>query len=287
MKQLFLYSVRAVIWSTDMRQFMKKYQRKLLQDTCIIIFALSSVIVIIADYIYIIYYQWQSAKDCTLLILEAEEQKQLLYVSALISIPPHPVPVSTFIVHSKLDYCNSPYYNLSKSQITRLPRIQNFLARTLAETSKSVIPLISYAVFAGPKWLNASNTKLLSFTHKVLTTTQPSYLHDLIAVPSPRSNRSSSVVILTLRPTSSSSCTTDRSFRYASPCLRNQPSSFSGPTSSRFLYFWLCSSLRTASIDYYSDRIFPLNRLLFLIIFSYFVVSAVDWAGYLSAFSVR
>jgi len=33
--------------------------------------------------------------------------------------------------------------------------------------------------------------KLLSFTYKVLTTTQPSYLHNLITVQPPRSTRSS------------------------------------------------------------------------------------------------
>ena len=36
---------------------------------------------------------------------------------------------ATSIVHSKLDYCNSVYYNLPKSQITRLQQIQNYLAR--------------------------------------------------------------------------------------------------------------------------------------------------------------
>ena len=33
--------------------------------------------------------------------------------------------IATSIVHSKLDYCNSLYYNLPKSQITRLQQIQN------------------------------------------------------------------------------------------------------------------------------------------------------------------
>jgi len=43
-------------------------------------------------------------------------------------------PASTIaisIVHSKLDYCNSPYYNLSRSQIKRLQNIQNSLARAV------------------------------------------------------------------------------------------------------------------------------------------------------------
>ena len=59
--------------------------------------------------------------------------------------------------------------------------------------------------------------KLLSLTSKVLTTSQPSYLNNLIYVQPPRSTRSSSVVTLSRPPTISSLKITDRSFRYASP----------------------------------------------------------------------
>ena len=64
--------------------------------------------------------------------------------------------------------------------------------------------------------------ELLSLTYKVLTTTQPPYFYKLISTQRPRSTSSSSVVTLA-RPASSSSLKiTDRSFRYASPCLWNQ-----------------------------------------------------------------
>ena len=53
--------------------------------------------------------------------------------------------------------------------------------------------------------------KLLSLTYKVLTTTQPPYLHKLISAQRPRCTRSTSSLKLT-----------DRSFRYASPCLWHQ-----------------------------------------------------------------
>ena len=59
-------------------------------------------------------------------------------------------------------------------------------------------------------------------TYKVLTTTQPPYLHKLISTQRPRNTRSSSVVTLARPPSSSSLKITDRSFRYASPCLWNQ-----------------------------------------------------------------
>ena len=65
--------------------------------------------------------------------------------------------------------------------------------------------------------------KLLSLTYKVLTTTQPPYLHNLISVQPPRNTRSSYHVTFARPPTSSSSLRiTDRSFRYSSPCLWNQ-----------------------------------------------------------------
>jgi len=41
--------------------------------------------------------------------------------------------IATSIVHPKLDYCNSLYYNLPKSQITRLQQIQNSLAHAVVD----------------------------------------------------------------------------------------------------------------------------------------------------------
>jgi len=67
--------------------------------------------------------------------------------------------------------------------------------------------------------------RLLSLTYKVLTTTQPSYLHNLITVQPLRSTRSS-LVTLARPSTSSSPRITDRSFQYASPRLWNQLSAF-------------------------------------------------------------
>ena len=45
--------------------------------------------------------------------------------------------IATSTVHSKLDYCNSLYHNLPKSQITRLQQIQNSLARAVVKAPKS------------------------------------------------------------------------------------------------------------------------------------------------------
>ena len=70
--------------------------------------------------------------------------------------------------------------------------------------------------------------KLLTLTYKVLATTQPSYLHNLITVQPPRSTR---FLVTLARPSTSSSLRiTDRSFQYASPRLLNQlPASLHQP----------------------------------------------------------
>jgi len=59
--------------------------------------------------------------------------------------------IATSIVHSKLDYCNSLYYNLPKSQITRLQQIQNSLARVVVKTPKCchITPILHQARFYG------------------------------------------------------------------------------------------------------------------------------------------
>jgi len=44
--------------------------------------------------------------------------------------------IATFIVHYKLDYCNSLYYNLPKSEINCLQQIQNCVARAVVKAAK-------------------------------------------------------------------------------------------------------------------------------------------------------
>ena len=79
-------------------------------------------------------------------------------------------------------------------------------------------------------WQKRIEYKILSLTYKVLITAQSGYLRNLISVDSPYiETRSLSSVILS-RPSSSSLKITNRSFRYASPCLWNKlPASFRQP----------------------------------------------------------
>jgi len=68
--------------------------------------------------------------------------------------------IAAYIVHSKLDYCNSLYYNLPKSQINRLQQIQNCLARTVVIASKSSLVTRSHLssdLCTGSRSTNALN----------------------------------------------------------------------------------------------------------------------------------
>jgi len=82
------------------------------------------------------------------------------------------------------------------SRINRLQQIQNCLARTVVKAPKSslVTPILRSL-----RWLKINEHieyKLLSLTYKVLTTSQPDYLHNLICVQCPCRTRSSSAVTL-------------------------------------------------------------------------------------------
>ena len=127
-------------------------------------------------------------------------------------------------MHSKLDYCNSLYYNLPNNQLNRLHHIQNFLVRAVARAPKfsHINPALESL-----RWLKIRQRidyKILSVTYKVLTTTQPAYLCSLITVQPHRSTRPSDVVTLSRPPSSSSLKVNNRFFRHAhaSPCHSNQ-----------------------------------------------------------------
>ena len=102
--------------------------------------------------------------------------------------------IATSIVHSKLDYCNSLYFN-------RLQQIQNSLARTVVKSPRfsHITPVLKSMHWL--KVLERMEYKLLSLTQKVLTTSQPTYRYNF--VQSRRSTGSQSVVTISRPPTSS------------------------------------------------------------------------------------
>ena len=90
--------------------------------------------------------------------------------------------IATYIVHSKLDYCNYLYYGLQKYKINRLQHIQNALAWTVVQAPKfqHIIPVLKSL-----HWLKVSERieyKIISFTliKSSISLTQPPYLCDLI-----------------------------------------------------------------------------------------------------------
>ena len=111
------------------------------------------------------------------------------------------------------------------------------LARTVTNTPKySRIT----SVLKSLHWLKIEQRiqyKLISFTHNVLTTSQPTYLHNLISLQTDNNTRSSDVVTLTYPSPTSSLKITDRSFHYASSHLWNQlPVSLREPVSPLYVY---------------------------------------------------
>jgi len=107
-----------------------------------------------------------------------------------------------------------------------------FIQRVPGKEKKAYRKVVRYSRSRSFKVIETGN-KLLSLTYKVITTTQPSYVHNLISLQPPRSTRSSSVVTLSRPPTISSLKVADRSFRLASSRLWNQlPDFFRQPRQS-------------------------------------------------------
>jgi len=130
--------------------------------------------------------------------------------------------ITISIVHSKLDYCNSLYYNVPNTQLNRLQLIQNSVARAVVRAPKSshMNPALKCL-----HWLKVKqhiDYKILCLTFKVLTTTDPLYLYNLISVQPHYSTHSSDIITLSCVPFSYSLKVNNCSFRHASPCLWNQ-----------------------------------------------------------------
>jgi len=126
--------------------------------------------------------------------------------------------VAMSILHSKLEYCNFLYYGLSKFQINRLQHIQNALAQ--APKFKHITPILKSLHWG--KVSERIEYEIISLTYKILNTTQPSYLYDLVSIQPPHSHNTPSSPYVTLIKPSSSLKVTHRSFRHASPHLWNQ-----------------------------------------------------------------
>jgi hypothetical protein len=134
--------------------------------------------------------------------------------------------IATSIVHSKLDYCNSLYYNLPKASINRLQSIQNSLARAVTKSPKfsHISPILKSL-----HWLKITERiqyKIITLTYSSLQSSKPVYLRTLLAPQPPRPTRSSSHLTLSRPLNQSSLKICNRAFSYAAPELWNSiPSS--------------------------------------------------------------
>jgi hypothetical protein len=131
------------------------------------------------------------------------------------------IVLANALVSSKLDYCNSLYFNLPKSSLKLLQRVQNSLAR-------AVVPSTRYTDHITPTlrklhWLPIDERitfKIASLTYKTLNYKQPTYLLELLhpVVPT-RTLRSSTQQLLKIPAIKSQ--IGRRSFSFSAPTVWN------------------------------------------------------------------
>jgi hypothetical protein len=123
------------------------------------------------------------------------------------------------LVHSKLDYCNSLFFNLPDTTVNRLQRVQNSLAR-------AVVPSVRFNDHITPTlrslhWLPIRQRitfKIACLTYKTLHHKQPTYLTDLLHTYTPSRLLRSSDQLLLSTPTIKTEIGR-RSFSYAAPTV--------------------------------------------------------------------
>jgi len=128
---------------------------------------------------------------------------------------------TSLLIHSKVDYCNSLYLNLHRTQLDRLQLIINSAARAVDRTPRftHISPVLKAL-----RWLKIDQRihfKIVSITYKTLQSRNPSYLHNLLQVQSCMSTRSSASITLTRPVVSSRLKITNRSFTHQAPILWN------------------------------------------------------------------
>ena len=130
------------------------------------------------------------------------------------------IPLANALVSSRLDYCNSLYTGISKSNLNRLQRIQNSLARAVTRTAKyeHITPVLKTLHWLPIKQRIEFKTGLL--VHKALHSNQPSYLRSLLTIQD-RHHSTRSSDALTLHIPYSRTTLGKRAFSVAGPRLWN------------------------------------------------------------------
>ena len=129
--------------------------------------------------------------------------------------------VASTMVGARLDYCNSVLYGASKSNLQKLQRVQNSLARIVTGTRRieHITP-----VLARLHWLPIAKRveyKVALLTFKVVTTQQPGYLNDLVKLHAPARQLRSSSRVNRLQVDTAKTQFASRAFCYAAPTVWN------------------------------------------------------------------
>jgi hypothetical protein len=129
--------------------------------------------------------------------------------------------IAAAMVSARLDYCNSILYKTSMSNISKLQRLQNSLARVVSGARKRdhITPIL-----ADLHWLpiNARiDYKLALITFKSLVLQQPSYLHELLTVAHSSRSLRSSTQVNRLQTTCSRTSFGSRAFCCSAPAVWN------------------------------------------------------------------
>ncbi len=141
--------------------------------------------------------------------------------------------VACALVGARLDYANSLLYGVSQSNINRLQRVQNSLARVVVGRG-AVAPNSSRTLLHHLHWLPVKYRicyKLANFAFRAMNNIAPTYLRTLVRpyVPA-RSLRSSSANLMAVPP--HRLVLGSRSFRVAAPTIWNSlPAEVRGCTS--------------------------------------------------------
>jgi hypothetical protein len=141
--------------------------------------------------------------------------------------------IASSMIGARLDYCNSILHGTSLSNIQKLQRVQNSLARIVTGTRRSehITP-----VLARLHWLPLAmrvEYKVALLTFKVITTQQPSYLYDLVKFRTSVRDLRSSSRINCLQTDSSKTVFASRAFRHSAPIIwNNLPSELTDDLSS-------------------------------------------------------
>ena len=172
------------------------------------------------------------------------------------------------MVGARLDYCNAILYGTTKSNVQKLQRVQNSIARIVTGTRRTehITP-----VLARLHWLKIAERieyKVALLTFKALTTHRPDYLYDQLYVCAPVRQLRSTVRTNRLQLNRSRTVFTDRAFRNAAPLVWNSlphqltndlssPASFRRNLKTHFFFksfrHWLPWPVRNCDSSIYFD----------------------------------